>query len=52
MKLAAKEGDEQKFWVLLMKFSQHYPNPGTMIEDLEEIERILSKILSTAKKQT
>lgn len=52
MKIAAKEGDEQKFWVLLMKFSQHYPNPGTMIEDLEEIERILSKILSTAKKQT
>ncbi len=51
MKIAAKEGDEQKFWVLLMKFSDHYPDPGGMIPDMEEIERILSSIIASAKRK-
>lgn len=51
MKIAAKEGDEQKFWVLLMKFSDHYPDPGSMIPDMEEIERILSSIIASAKRK-
>ena len=50
MKIAAKEGDEQKFWMLLMKFSNHYPDPQEMIPELEEIEKILSSILATAKR--
>ncbi len=50
MKIAAKEGDEQKFWMRLMKFSKYYPDPGEMIPELEEIERILSSILATSKK--
>lgn len=51
MKIAAKEGDEQKFWMYLMKFSQHYPDPAEMVSDIEEIERILSAILSSSKKR-
>lgn len=51
MKIASKEGDEQKFWMSLMKFSQHYPDPAEMVSDIEEIERILSAILSYSKKQ-
>ena len=43
MKIAAKERDEQKFWMLLMKFSNHYPDPQEMIPELEEIEKILSR---------
>ncbi len=50
MKIAAKEGDEQKFWMMLMKFSKHYPDPEEMIPELEEIERILSSILATSKR--
>lgn len=50
MKIAAKEGDEQKFWMYLMKFSQHFPDPSEMVSDIEEIERILSAILSSSKK--
>lgn len=50
IKIAAKEGDEQKFWMLLMKFSKHYPDPEEMISDLEEIEKILSSIIGTAKR--
>ncbi|MBL7721031.1 MAG: four helix bundle protein [Chitinophagaceae bacterium] len=50
MKIAAKEGDEQKFWMYLMRFSQHYPDPAEMVSDIEEIERILSAILSSSKK--
>ena len=50
MKIAAKEGDEQKFWMKLMEFSVHYPNPGDMISELDEIERILSSIIATSKK--
>lgn len=50
MKIAAKEGDEQKFWMMLMKFSAHYPDPGFMIEELNEIEKILSSMLATSKR--
>jgi four helix bundle protein len=50
MKIAAKEGDEQKFWMNLMKFSQHYPDPAEMVNDIEEIERILAAIISTTRK--
>jgi four helix bundle protein len=50
MKIAAKEGDEQKFWMLLMKFSKYYPDPHEMIPELEEIEKILSSIIATAKR--
>ena len=52
MKIAAKEGDEQKFWMLLMKFSEHYPDPGEMVDDIAEIERILSAILTATKKSS
>lgn len=50
MKIAAKEGDEQKFWMLLMRFSKHYPDPEEMIPELEEIEKILSSIIATSKR--
>lgn len=33
-----------------MKFSAHYPDPGFMIEELNEIEKILSSILATSKR--
>ena len=50
MKIAAKEGDEQKFWMFLMKFSKHYPDPQEMIPELEEIEKILTSIIATSKR--
>jgi four helix bundle protein len=50
MKLAAKENDETKYWLELCKQSKHYPNPPGLIEEVGEIEKILSKIISSSKK--
>ena len=51
MKIAAKEADETFYWLKLCDQSQSYPNPeeGLSIR-LEEITRILSKIIATSKK--
>lgn len=49
-KIAAKESDETNYWLRLCKASPHYPDPKPdMIEDLESIIRIMSKIISTSK---
>lgn len=50
MKIAAKEADETKFWLELCEASKHYPNPGEALTEIGEIEKILSKIISSSKK--
>ena len=46
-KIAAKEADEVKYWLSLCKESEFYPNPS---EELQSINLILSKIISSSKK--
>lgn len=48
-KLAAKEADETEYWLLLCKESQHYPNPSKLVENLTDIIKIISKIISSSK---
>ena len=49
-KIAAKEADESEFWLELCTASEHYPTPNdAMMEDLESIIKIISKIISTTK---
>jgi len=48
-KIAAKEVEETKYWLILCKESETYPNCDHLIERLVEIEKIITKIISTSK---
>jgi four helix bundle protein len=52
MKIAAKEADECKYWLLLCKHSENYPDCQSLITDIDELIRILSKIIATSKTRT
>ena len=49
MKIAAKEADETQYWLLLCRFAKNYPDPNNILDKLNEIIKVISKILSTAK---
>jgi four helix bundle protein len=50
MKISAKEADEVKYWLKICELAESYPSPNKeIIEDLERINRILSKIISSSK---
>ena len=48
-KIAAKEIEETKYWLILCKNSNNYPECGYLEEQLFEIEKIVTKIISTSK---
>jgi len=48
-KIAAKEIEETKYWLILCGNSINYPPCGHLSEMLFEIEKIVSKIISTSK---
>ena len=50
MKIAAKEGDETEYWLLLCKEALNYPNPDDLLADLIIINKILSKIIASSKR--
>jgi len=49
MKIAAKEADETQYWLLLCKFAKSYPESEKLLEDIEPIIKVLSKIISSSK---
>lgn len=49
MKIAAKEGRENRFWLLLCHYSDHLPSPDMLLEKNTEIRKILNKIIATSK---
>lgn len=50
-KISAKEADELYYWLLLCKKSEFYPTPDeTLIDELNSIILIISKIISSSKK--
>ena len=49
-KVAAKEMKETSYWLLLCKHSKNYPDCEHLIQKLNEIERVINKILSSSKK--
>lgn len=51
MKVAAKEAEETQYWLMLCDYSPNYPECKTLILKLEEINKVLGKILSTSKKK-
>jgi four helix bundle protein len=48
-KIAAKEADETEYWLMLCKESEHYPEVENMLEEIQSIIRIISKIISSSK---
>lgn len=50
MKLAAKEAEETKYWLLLCKDSNWYPDPEDLLDKVQVIIKILNKIITTSKR--
>ena len=51
MKVAAKEAEETQYWLMLCEHSQNYPDCKKLIMKLEEIHKVLGKILSSSKRK-
>jgi four helix bundle protein len=51
VKIAAKEADETQYWLLLCDYSKTYPDCKGLLEKLEEINKVMGKILFTAKRK-
>jgi len=49
LKVASKEAEETAFFLELCERAPDYPKPGNLLANLQEIQRILSKIISTSK---
>jgi four helix bundle protein len=50
MKVAAKEAEETQYWLMLCEYSQNFPECKELVMKLEEIQKVLAKILSTSKR--
>jgi len=50
-KIAAKEMDETQYWLLLCNYSESYPATDELLSKLETIEKIINKIIGTAKRR-
>jgi four helix bundle protein len=51
IKISAKEADETQYWLMLCDYSKNYPDCKLLLGKLEEIQRVVNKILSTSKKK-
>jgi four helix bundle protein len=51
-KIAAKEADEARYWLLICKHAPTYPDPKELLIDIETIIKMLSKIISTTKRKS
>ncbi len=50
-KIAAKEIEETIYWLELCKYSENYPNSDELIEQINNISRIVNKIIITSKQK-
>lgn len=48
-KIAAKEADETEYWLLLCKYSCNYPFDEELLVKIKELQKIINKIISSAK---
>lgn len=49
LKIAAKETDESTYWLKLCQKSKYYPNPNDLMDQIESISKVLSRIISSSK---
>jgi four helix bundle protein len=50
-KIAAKEGEEAQYWLLLCDFSKNYPDCKDLLSKVEELNNVIGKIVSTSKRK-
>ena len=50
-KISAKEIEETIYWLELCKFSENYPSVEELIEQINNISRIVNKIIITSKQK-
>ncbi len=50
MVISMKEADETEYWLLLCKNASKYPDPAFLLNDIEQIKKIIGKIISSSKK--
>lgn len=48
-KIAAKEGEETEYWLLLCDYSNEYPDTKSLLQKIESLNKIIGKIISTSK---
>lgn len=51
IKIASKEADETQYWLTLCSFANNYPDCKSLILKLEEVSKVLNKILATSKRK-
>lgn len=49
MKLAIKEANETRFWLIICDASENYPPSSSLKQNVEELIRIISKIIFSSK---
>ncbi len=49
MKIAAKEAEESQYWLWLYEHAEGYADCSMLLNKIEEINKILGKILSSSK---
>lgn len=52
LKIAMKEAEETHYWLELCESSEKYPKPNHLLEKVEIVNKILSKILITMKSKS
>ena len=52
MKIAAKEADETAYWLKICQRSKTLPDPSPLDKQVIEIQKILGKIISSAKQNS
>ena len=50
LKIAAKETEETEYWLLLCKYADNYPFQEDLLNQVHEIQRLLTSIIITSKK--
>lgn len=51
MKIACKEADEAQYWLMLCNYGNGYPAINDLEKKLTEIQKVLTKIVGTAKRK-
>ena len=50
-KIAAKEAEETQYWLLLCDYSKTYPNCKGLLAEIDAINNVVGKIISSSKKK-